>query len=212
MTFGLSLVTPPTEEPVSVSLAKQQARILTSDDNELVSLYIKAARQYCETFTRRQFCTATWNLSLDGFPPFDRSDCAPLAWHRHLGEHHARMITLPLCPVQSVSSIKYLDLTGTLQTLDPSAYYVDSSREPVRIVPTPGSSWPATYCVPGAVTVQFVAGYGAAADVPATIRRAIAELTAHAYEQRSASSELTISQVPFSVESLLLSERWGQYP
>jgi hypothetical protein len=215
MNFGLSLVTPPAAEPVSLSLAKQAARIRFSDDNALIEMYISAARLYCETFTRRSFVATTWNLTLDSFPPYDHRyyflGCQLLA-HESQDYYRHHTIELPL-PALSVSSIKYTDPSGSVDTLDPTQFYVDTSRQQGRITPAVGCCWPGTLRMPSAVTVQFVAGYGTTTDqVPATIKQAICQLVAHWYERRTPAEELQLYDVPFSVQSLLLSERWGQYP
>lgn len=63
---GLSLITPPASEPVSLADAYDSARVTTPDDALMTSL-ITAAREFAETYTRRQFVTATWLYALDAF-------------------------------------------------------------------------------------------------------------------------------------------------
>lgn len=81
--------------------------------------------------------------------------------------------TIPLCPVQSIESITYRDADGTVQTLDPTAYVYDLDASPVIVRPAYGTAFPTVRCEPGSVKVTFVAGYGAAADVPANLRHAV---------------------------------------
>jgi uncharacterized phiE125 gp8 family phage protein len=69
-----------------------------------------------------------------------------------------------------VSSIKYLDTAGSLQTLDPSDYLVDDYQEPARIIPAYGKVWPLIRHQPNAILVRYVAGYGAASAVPDAIK------------------------------------------
>ena len=49
----LQLVTPPAEEPVSLSDAKLHLRVDFTDDDALILAFIVAARQHSEMLTRR---------------------------------------------------------------------------------------------------------------------------------------------------------------
>ena len=108
----------------------------------------------------------------------------------------------------SVTSITYLDMAGEQQTLDPSAYIVDASSQPARIVPAINLTWPTTdYYIPGSVKVTYVAGsYGDGVTVdtcPASIEQAILLLVGHFYENREASSALSLKNIPLGVDALL---------
>jgi uncharacterized phiE125 gp8 family phage protein len=61
---------------------------------------------------------------------------------------------------------------------------VDAFSEPGLICFAYGKSWPATYPETNAVRIRFVAGYGAAADVPCEIKHAILLKVADLYEYR----------------------------
>jgi uncharacterized phiE125 gp8 family phage protein len=119
-------------------------------------------------YTRRQLVTATYQLELDGW-----SAC----------------IRPPRPPLQGVTSIAYLDTQEVLQTLAPSAYRVDTAREPGRILWSPGASLPALAPVPAAVQVVYDAGYGLAAAVPETFKQAILLSVGDLYEHREARDE-----------------------
>jgi len=188
----LSLVTPPTAEPVTLAQQKLHSRVTLDYEDSLIEGLIRAARQYAETVQRRQLITATWRLSLAQFP------CE---------------LVLPLPPLQSVTSINYVDGAGDTQTLSPSLYIVDAYREPGRIVPAYGTLWPTARCQPNSVNVTFVAGYGdLPSDVPESTRQAVKLLTGHWFENREAVVMGTISGVlPLAVESLLACEKWGSY-
>lgn len=143
----------PAVEPIDLAEAKEHLRQPLSDDDSLITSLIVAARQYAEKYTRRAFITQTVECKIDYF-----SD----------------VIKLPLPPLQSVASIKYIDPDGVLQTLNPSVYLVDTDSTPGRITRDYGESWPETKPVPNAITITFVAGYGnAGTDVPDTIKLAL---------------------------------------
>lgn len=158
--MALSLVTPPAIEPVSLADAKGQLRLSLTDDDTLITALIVAAREYVETFTHRALITQTWDDKRDGFP------CDTI-W---LPKPPLLMATPPV--------ITYLDTNGATQTWSSSLYTVDAPAGPKArmgaIVPNYGQSYPSTRDVINAVTVRFVAGYGAAAaDVPAGVKAAI---------------------------------------
>lgn len=132
----------------------------------LLSALIKTARMAAEQETRRYLVTQTLDRVLDRF---------------------SHVITLPPC--QSVTSITYVDQDGITQTLAADQYQVDVSGEPARITPAYGLVWPSPRCQPNAVTVRFVAGYGASAAVPDGIKQWMLMRISTLYENRA---EMTV--------------------
>lgn len=181
----------PSIEPISVVDAKEHMRVDNDDEDLVIESYIKAARRWCEEFTRRSFINTTWVAKLESFP----------CW----------LIEIEKCPLVSVTSIAYTDTAGVSQTISAANYQVDGHSTPGRIIPAYGLSWPAVRSQLSPITLTFVAGYGAtAASVPDVIKSAIKIFTAHLYEQREAIVTGTIvAQVPMSIEALLWSMRWS---
>jgi len=165
--MGLALYTAATENPITTPDLKAHSHIDTSDDDAQVAAYIAAATQDTESFLWRQLCTATWVLTLDRFPWSDYID-------------------LPRPPLQSVTHVKYYDLSNTQQTLSTGDYEVDTSTEPGRIYIDRSTGWPSVYDRRNAVEIRFVAGYGAASTVPEMIKQSIRMKAAHWYENREA--------------------------
>lgn len=190
----LRVVTPPASEPVTLAEAKVHLRIDTSDEDTLVNGYIVAARQMCELESRRAFVTQTWDLSLEAWP--------------EEGE-----IVLPRPPLQSVSSVTYVDSTGAPQTFASGDYLVDVASEPGRVILGYGKSWPSATLRPGpSIVVRFVAGYGAAGAVPQMYKQAILLMVGHYFENREAvfavpNISATPLPLPLAVQSLLAIER-----
>ena len=183
--MGLTLSSAPAVEPVTATEAKAHNRIDTSADDTLIATYIAAAREHGEHMTRRAFITQTWVWKLDAFP---------------LGG----VMYMPLPPLQSVTSVQYVDANGATQTWSTDDYDVDTSSKPGRIVPVYNKSFPTTRNDTNAVTVTFVAGYGdATTDVPDQLRVAINQLVGHWYENREQVVTGTIvAQLPNVVETL----------
>ena len=191
--YGLQLVTAPTAEPVDLADAKSHLKVEFTEDDGLITGLLTAATQYAEDFTGRKFCTSTWRQTFDEFPGCDG------------------IIRLARSPVQSVSTITYVDTAGTTQTLSSTLYQVDKTCEPTRIIPAYGQIWPCTRCQMATVNITFVAGYGAARDVPEGIKHAIKLLVANWYEMREPVVAGQVSKVPLGVEMLLYQFRTGEY-
>jgi len=185
---GLTLITPPAADPVTLDEVKDNSRVEVTDDDGLIALLIKAATTAAEKFTRRQLITAQLRLSLDEFPPADEA------------------IQLPLPPIQSIESIKYIDIEGVEQTL--TGFQEALTDEPARLKPEFDKFWPDTRLVVEAVKVEFTAGFGlASTDVPDAIRQAIIMTASHWYEHREAASELKVEEVPLGAQALLQGQR-----
>ena len=197
----IQLVTPPTEEPVSLLEAKLHLRVDFDEDDMLIASLITAARQAAETLTGRQLTTARWKQVLDCFP--GPSLMGLPAGQTFTLPGHA--ILLAKAPVQSVVSINYLDMGSVNQTMPALTYTVDVACEPARITPVFGQIWP--ICLPqiGAVSVTFDAGYGTASQVPegikSWIKLRLGSLYAHR-EEVAALSRGRIESLPF-IDGLL---------
>ena len=154
--WSYALVTAPTEEPMTLAMAKKHARIDIDDENDLVDSWVRAARQQVEQDTGLKLLTQTWDLALDSFPYTDEP------------------IRIQTGPVQSVSFLKYYDFSGTLQTWPTSNYTVDTSSVPARLGLTYGGIWPTNLrrFQPG--LIEFVAGWASPALVPDALIRAMA--------------------------------------
>lgn len=152
----------------------------TTADPILTAL-ITVARQQCETFTRRALITQTWDLNLHDFPADD--------------------IILPFPPLSSVTSVVYVDTNGDSQTWATSNYTVDAPSGPHaqngRVTRAYGVSYPPSRDVINAVTVEFVAGYGSASDVPQQLKQGMLVAIADWYENRQSTDK-----VPSAAEAL----------
>jgi|SRR5215211_1086505 len=165
--MGLRLISPPAEEPVTVDEAKAFLSEVGGATDPLISALLKASRQTLDGWggkLGRALVTQTWELSLDEFPLYE--------------------VRIPLGPVQSILSIKYDDEDGIENTVDPGDYYLDNTSYPAWVALNEDASWPSTLGAFNAVRIQFVCGYGGAADVPEPIRQAIILQTASHFRFR----------------------------
>lgn len=163
--MSLRLITAPTEDPVGLDDAKEFLRIGLDDHGHdtLIASLLTAAREQLDG--PEGLCGAlleqTWELLLDAFPA---------------------AIPMPLAPLKSVTSVKYLDTAGVEQTLAASVYTVDVASKPGRITLAYNQSWPSTRGVENAVTIRFVCGYGKPDQVPERLRTAIKRLVQNDYD------------------------------
>jgi uncharacterized phiE125 gp8 family phage protein len=187
----------PIVEPVSLSEAKAQARIDSSDSDLLVQTYITAARQYVEDILDISIITQTWQARYDAFPLWE--------------------IILPRPPMQPETvTVTYRSEAGQNLTLSSAAgqFQVDRYITPGRVFPNYNSTWPAVRGDENSVVVQWTAGYGdSGASVPPVIRQAIVLLVAHWFEMRQpvVTGYSQVLPVPKTFDTLLAASGWGGY-
>jgi uncharacterized phiE125 gp8 family phage protein len=187
----LNVVTAPTFEPITTIEAKAHLRVEIPDDDALIYGLIQSARQVCESKLKRAICSTTFDWHIDDWPWFP--------------------LSVPMPPLQSVTSIKYYGTQNTQSTISSESYHV-LAGSPGRIDFVETFSLPTTYARPDAVTVRFVAGYGSPTAVPASIKSAIKLLVGTWYEHReSVVLGQTPNIVPMTVDALLGAEAWGTY-
>jgi uncharacterized phiE125 gp8 family phage protein len=181
------LKTPPIREPIGLDDVKAHSRIVLSDDDLLIQGQIRATRQMVERMYDLAFITQTWTMYLDWLP-YD--------W-----------IEIFKRPIQSVTSVKYIDSAGITQTIANNLYMVDLNSRPPRIVRIQNATWTSVDVRPSAVAVEFIAGYGDDSNaVPQNILSYLMIKTADFYENRESYTEAKIQGLDF-IDNLISSER-----
>lgn len=114
-------------------------------------------------------------------------------------------VRLPLPPVRSIVSVRYMDTEGVVQTLAPSAYRLFGvGTWAADLAPVYGTSWPAGGDGREDFQITFVSGYGdTMAEVPAPILHAIRLLVAQWYLERQPVTFATPNEMPFGVKEIL---------
>jgi uncharacterized phiE125 gp8 family phage protein len=171
--------------PVTVGEAKDWSRILHDEEDGIVQSNIETAVGYLDGrdgILGRCLMGQTWDYTLPCFPVE--------SW-----------IELPFAPVQSITSITYKDGDGNPQTTPGAEYVLSADRDwQPKVHLAYGASWPAVRDEPDVVRVRAVYGYTA---VPLPIRQAIVLLAGHLFENREATTEARITEIPFGVSALL---------
>lgn len=168
--MALKLITAATTYPVTLADAKLHCKVDDVADDALITAMITSATELAEQELGRALMAQTWEVTLDSFPD---------------------AFELTRVPVQSVTSVKYYDTTGTLQTLSGSLYSVDTADGDgfAYVTPAYNTSWPETRDQINAVSVRYVSGYTDAAAVPEPIKAWIKLMVAAMYENREAEAQ-----------------------
>ena len=176
------LVTPPALEPVSLAEAKAHLRVGHADEDALIGTLIIAARRHAEAQTGLALISQQWRHLRDDWPDDG-------------------VVALPLSPLISVDEAAVFGDDDVKAVIDPAYYYADSASRPPRLLLRGSRVWARPGRIGNGVVILMTAGYGvAAAAVPAQLRQAILQLTAHWYEHRGSASP---PPVPLTVSTLL---------
>lgn len=182
----LTLVTPPSIEPLDLASVKNFLRVDSADDDAHITSLIKSSREACEQYTGRALITQTWDLWLNDFPVTQSDEWWNGVRTGSLSElsRYDDHIKLPLPRLQSVTYINIYNDSDVATIMSASSYYVDTSSEPGKIYLRNSASWPAVTRAGNGVQIRFVAGYGnTASSVPAPLLQGMREWIAYSYNQ-----------------------------
>lgn len=182
------VATAATSEAVDTESAVAHVNAQGVGDDDLIATIVFAARAHVESYTGTRLISQTLTLRTDDW---------------------ADLENLPVAPVQSISSITYVDTDGATQTLATSVYEARLYGLSPTIVLKFNQVWP-TIRLGSLITVTAVAGYGAAAAVPPELLHSIKLLTADMYRFReTAQVGQTVAAYPVAatVEALLTNHR-----
>ncbi|MEQ1614478.1 MAG: phage head-tail connector protein [Hyphomicrobiaceae bacterium] len=180
-----TVITEPGAGFVTLADIKAHLKILHANEDTELEALLATAHSYAESYTNSALRQKTLEGALPGFP---LSGVIHLTW----------------APLFSVTSVKYVDTSGVLQTMDSSQYQIIKRGPVARIERPAGVSWPETAPKSEAVLVTWVAGYAPDAEALTNARHAIKLLTGHWYFSREATDERgRTEEAPHSVARLL---------
>lgn len=163
------LTTAPTFDPMEISEA-QEHLIIQGQESYITELLL-TARGMVERYLNRSLTLQTWTAYAD-------------QW--------CRKFVLPYAPLLSVTSIKYYDGNGVLQTLSASNYWVNTVKDPGYILFAYDFTPPQLQIGrPNAIEIEYKAGYTSSTDretqqhaIPDSIRHGIKVLLTDLHEHR----------------------------
>ncbi|MGB4107768.1 MAG: head-tail connector protein [Alphaproteobacteria bacterium] len=198
----LNLVTAPASEPISLEEAKSHLHIDSNSEDTYIATLIAAARAFAEKYTGRAFVSRALRYEVKEFPT-RRDYCDPAALY------------LPIAPVISVESIRYINTDGDEITLDEETYSLIQDDEDPYIVPAHEVEWPTDLRDQvNAVKIEFKAGYSynedssppeeVTANVPPDIKTALKLLLTDWHNNRANVVVGTITAtLPIAVTAML---------
>jgi len=173
----LSQITEPSELPVNILDARRHCAITDDTHDVLLNGLLSSATEWVERHLNARIMLQTVRLSLPEFPAY-----------------------LPIYPVQSVDSVKYDDVDGAEQTVDPSGYSVSLSG--IRPVISPTDEWPSlSGKKPNPVRMELTVGFEKA---PEPVKTAILVMVQEMFANRGDSITGTmVTPSRFTVARLL---------
>lgn len=154
-----------TQEPITLAEARAQCRLspdFHADDFQLKELIV-AAREQVEYDTGIVCYTGTYTLKKTAWAAAGRD------W-----------FAIDVRPVTAITSIVYVDTSGTSTTWSSSEYSLDTASLPAAVKLNYGYTWPALRGDIHGITVTFTAGYASVAVIPQRIKELV-KLHVHYY-------------------------------
>lgn len=149
------LVTPPAVPLISIDDAKEHLGVEDiDDDNVKIAALIDVV-----------------TAALDGYSGLLGRALVTQTWRQDYVDFEDRL-SLPLGPVASITSVKYRDTSDVEQTWAAANYRLLTDSLGAYVARLPNISWPAVGTRDAPLSITYVAGYGAAAAVPAPIKHA----------------------------------------
>ncbi len=171
--MGWKATAPPSVEPLTLSEAKLHLKVLTTNEDTLITNMIKAAREEVENYCNISLVEQTIAESFPCFPVAENYNTLSSLW-------------LSVSPLISIDSISYIDTDGASQGLATTVYDLDDKQQPGKVTLKYNQTWPSTAKIENAVTVTYKAGYGnTAADVPNAIKQAMLLIITNWFEKRA---------------------------
>lgn len=186
---GLVMTSAPATEPVTAAELRTHLRCDSTElpDAEANAL-VMDARTEIENMAGVAFITQSWRLSLDRWPAGGEAwwdGVREMSITELYNSSTLQSLALPRFPLQSITSVTVYDEASNATVIDVAATFdVDLYQTPGRITLKRGQTWPIALRANDAIQIIYVAGYTAAANVPAPMKRAVKQLAAFLYSHR----------------------------
>ncbi len=196
---------------LSLDLVRAHLRYPNVKDNDyLTQIVIPTAIDAVEQYISRSLLSKNLRMWMDFIPgmggnSFGGSDISlsPVAFS---SGNTFQWFELMNAPVTDVASIKFISESDTEQTFDSANYIADFTDQdaPARIILKRGCVWPTDLQIGHALSVEYTAGYGVSADVPASLKHAVLLLIAALYSNRGDAADAQDAVLHFPGVTALL--------
>lgn len=164
---------------LTLDLIRAQARVGTLEDSLLLA-YANAALDLAEQHTGRAFTEREVVAEFDAFPA------------------GGGVLEVPLGAIDEVSEVRYTDSATTTAVIDPVPDFVNGARAGLRV---PAAGWPTLYGgAPAWVRVTYTTE---PLPMQGAVLAAVLLLITHLYENRAATTEQALSELPMGASALL---------
>ena len=214
--YKVTVAPPAANLPVTLGTVKSYLKITSTADDDLIKIFINAATEFAEGFTRRDFITRTYETFRDffsdsvseGYYTFGENPVLGSAGIKNSGNVG---FELRRSPLQSVEQIEYFS-GGSLSTVTASTYYNTVETDYSEVLTVDGADWPddADRRLQ-AIKITFKTGFGDSNnDMPAWVTEGILQHVASMWANRgdcSACGDGTGVLVPAVSKTLYLQNR-----
>ena len=159
------LITPRTDLPLTLDGVKDYLQETEDDNDSLINLLIASATDWIERKTGRILMSATYEEQLTVWPA---CNLVRFRWN----------------PVQSVTSVKYVDEAGDDQTVTSTNYATWIRNDGMVISFNDDYTIPITGTNPVSWKIRYVAGYNPQSSIPDPIKHAMLLRIRKAYDNR----------------------------
>lgn len=183
MSSAYKVITPVSQEPVTLSRAKQYLNVDFDDNDVTIADLIVRARSLCETISARALATQTiredFTIEAGDTGLYASNDSFSESQGGPWSAQGSMCFTLSVPPLQSITSVETRATLTSAFTAFTGTYVIDDTSEPARIyIESPVSAvvWRFTY----------VTGYAGTYIVPPDLLQGIYEAIAYWYQYREA--------------------------
>jgi hypothetical protein len=186
----------PSGELFDLDTLRTHLRFPNPKENDyLKSFILPTAIDAVERYTSRFLLSRKLSMTMDFIPGFGDATAGrygtgyyPVTFTQR---GTFRWFDLMGAPVLTVQSMKYIQDDGVESTFPADQYLVDAADpdRAARIILQRGALWPSDLQVAKGISIAYTAGYGEAADVPASLKHAVLLIATALFTNRGDSAD-----------------------
>lgn len=210
--YTYKVTVPAAVDPVPLATVKAYLKRTSTAEDALITIFIKAATEYAEQFTRRDFITRTYETFRDFFPGLSEGYYA-FGQNETLGglsfEGGNVGFEIRRSPLQTIEKIEYLK-ENVLTLVSSAIYYNTIEDDYSEVLTLDSATWPLDADRRlQAITITFKTGFGDAdTDMPSWVTEGILQHVANMWANRGDCSGSGCAKfLPAAARSLYLQNR-----